>query len=367
MNVVVVAGICIENDAISAAAVGQAELLCELDDVADVAIAAQLHDRTTTIPCYTARDPWELLRLPVVREADIMIFHWGIHYSAFDALPVVAQDRAVVVHFHNLTPPHLVDAEFRGAIDRSRAQMELPALTGSELWSESEYNLQTLRDWGYPDGQLRFMPFPIEPLGRPAARRARDHDTVRLLTVGRLVKAKGLDVLVEAMAQVVAEFDGSVSLTIAGSSDLSDHQFVDGLMSSIEASGLEATVSIERDLDDEALWQEYLLADVVVSPSLHEGLCVPVIEGYLAGCRVIGTDAGNLPHVVQPPDPIVPAGDPNSLADAIMTMCDAVVAGNNASPAGAADLIATYSPANASERLRSALREISNDAGRAST
>ena len=47
---------------------------------------------------------------------------------------------------------------------------------------------------------------------------------------------------------------------------------------------------------------------------------MPVIEGYLAGCRAIGTTAGNLPYVVQPPDPVVTPGSVDELVDAIVAV-----------------------------------------------
>ena len=77
------------------------------------------------------------------------------------------------------------------------------------------------------------------------------------------------------------------------------------------------------------LWHLYERSHVVVSPSFHEGLCVPIIEGYLAGCRAIGTDAGNVPFAVQPPDPVVPAGDEDALADAIGGMAGAIRRGDD--------------------------------------
>ncbi len=111
-------------------------------------------------------------------------------------------------------------------------------------------------------------------------------------------------------------------------------------------------------MDDEALAREYERADVLVSPSLHEGLCVPVIEAYAAGCNVVGTDAGNLPYVVQPPDPVVPAGDPDALAEAIVASRGRSLPAQRSVPAGAAALVATHSRERARAELIAAVAEL---------
>ncbi len=65
-----------------------------------------------------------------------------------------------------------------------------------------------------------------------------------------------------------------------------------------------------------------------MSTSFHEGLCVPVLEGYAFGCRAIGTTSGNLPFLVQPPDPCVPAGDAPALAAALVDVAADILAGD---------------------------------------
>ena len=107
--------------------------------------------------------------------------------------------------------------------------------------------------------------------------------------------------------------------------------------------------------DDEGLWRLYEESHVLVAPSQHEGLCVPVLEAYHAGCRVIGSDAGNLPFIVQPPDPVFPVNDVRALSAAIES-----VAARRARRRDrrrrpeVAELLQRYSAASARERLRSA-------------
>ena len=118
--------------------------------------------------------------------------------------------------------------------------------------------------------------------------------------------------LVEAFGMLGAQY----RLVIAGNHETSAGSYYEQLTRRVAALGLQYAVRFVHPDDDE-LWQLYEAAHIVVSPSLHEGLCVPVIEGYLAGCRAVGTTAGNLPFVVQPPDEVVPPGDAGQLAAAI--------------------------------------------------
>jgi glycosyltransferase involved in cell wall biosynthesis len=357
VKIAVVAGICVERDAISAAASDQAEMLGQLDGVGDVVLITQWHDRLCAARTVTVGDPWSLVLHPEIEQSDLVIFHWGIRYQLFNALPVIAAERRTAVHFHNITPAHLLPEADRTVIEESIRQIQLPLLTNTKMWAVSAYNRATLADWGYPEEQTRLVPFPVGH-GRHPLREIRAHDCVRLLTVGRLVPAKGVGVLVTAMRSVVRELGGKVSLVLAGSTELSNREYITELTDAIRRHALDRHVDIKEDLDDRALALEYERADVLVSPSLHEGLCIPVIEAYLAGCTVVGTEAGNLPYIVQPPDPVVPAGDPDALADAIVTMGREVLAGVNRVPDGAAAVIAMYSAENTRRELAAAVAEL---------
>jgi glycosyltransferase involved in cell wall biosynthesis len=226
---------------------------------------------------------------------------------------------------------------------------------GTEVWTYSEYNRRTLLGWGVPADSLFDVPIAIAEPRTGGVRRAADR--VDLLTVGRLVPAKGLHVLVTALAEVPDDVRARLTLTIAGSVQLSDTDYVADLRRQIIANGLAGLVAIVDDPDDAELAALYGRSHVVVSPSFHEGLCVPVIEGYMAGCRAIGTTAGNLPFVVHAPDPVVAAGDPAALAKAITQVAGELLAGAPLDDtAGARQAsVAGFSPALAAVALRQRL------------
>ena len=324
MKIVVVGGVCVQSDAISAALLSQATILAEQPGVDSVSVATQACDRSTALDVNIVTDSWSLLRSPAVADADLVIFHWGIAYE--------------------LQWP---------TIDRSLAQIQLLALTDTVIWTESEFNAETLVDWGIDRDRIIFMPFPVEA-PRPI-RRAPRSGPIRLLTVGRLVHAKGVDVLIDAFGSAVQQSEGPMVLTLMGNSSLSDVDFLVRLERRIDEFGLQDIVQLITDADDASVWEALANADIVVSPSLHEGLCVPVIEAYIAGCRVIGTDAGNLPFIVQHPDPIAPAGDATALAAAIVGLATELSTGVVERPAGADQLVECFSTKSVTRRLRKAI------------
>jgi glycosyltransferase involved in cell wall biosynthesis len=301
-----------------------------------------------------------MLNHPRFRRADLVIYHWGIAYDLFDSLVIApALAHRCAVHFHNVTPVELLTGPDRAKGERSILQAQLVVdaslRSGAEVWTYSEYNRRTLLQWGVPAGRLFDVPIAITRPNTDGVERAADR--VDLLTVGRLVPAKGHHVLVAALAMLPDTVRAGLTLTIAGSVRLSDPDYVADLRRQIIANRLAGVVAIVDDPDDAELGTLYGRSHVVVSPSFHEGLCVPVIEGYLAGCRAIGTTSGNLPFLVQAPDPVVATGDPAALAEAITQVAGELLAGAPVDDTAGARRasVAGFSPERAAAALRQRL------------
>jgi glycosyltransferase involved in cell wall biosynthesis len=350
MKVAIVSGICVLHDAISNAVVDQASLLSSLPEVESVTVFTQWSDRQITANnVVLLGDPWSLVRHSDVAEADLVIFHWGIAYDLFDAL-ILLDERKTVVHFHNVTPVEFVDPAKSREIERSLAQIGNLAMCSCRVWAVSEFNKQTLRAWGVDELRIRVVPFTIE--APRAIQRPDRAGRVRLLTVGRLVKAKGTDVLLEAIADLVARRGRVVELRLVGNLGLSDADFVRRLRHQMVKTDLNPIVEFVDDPSDDELWAMFEWADVVVCPSLHEGLCVPIIEGYIAGCRAVGTDAGNLPNVVVHPDPVVQASSSSALSRGLEFMVDEISAGRRSPPGEATELVSHFTAVAITVQLR---------------
>lgn len=320
MKVAIVAGIVLPHDAISAAVAAQAEVVATIPGVESVVVFANHIRRPLSCVGHVITNPWQLIRHVDFVGADIVIFHWGIHYDLFDAVTLSSAvgQRHAVVHFHNCTPQALMAEADRELIERSLVQIQHAIGLGLRFWTFSEFNRLTLLEWGVDPARLAFVPFPIDlPRFDP---RARSHGRVEMLAVGRRVQSKGLHVLLEALVLLPADVLLAIHVRIAGSSYFSDPSYVAMLIDVIEGGGLQATVEFVEEPTDDELWELYRTSDVVVSTSFHEGLCIPIVEGYAFGCRAIGTTAGNLQYIVQDPDPRVEPGNAVALAAAIKHM-----------------------------------------------
>jgi glycosyltransferase involved in cell wall biosynthesis len=317
VKVAVAAGVVIEHDAISAAAVEQLNLLPQLPGVSDVVLLTQHIDRAVPCPSHLVSDPWQLLRTAERLQVDRIVLHWGIHYTTFDAVTLLsANGPPAAVHFHNCTPRSLVPEEQRPVIDRSLAQISHAIGTGLPMWTYSRFNELTLAEWGALPSQIRFVPIVIEAPPFTGGATMRQDERIQITVVGRMVAAKGLHVALEAIAHLGMRERAQLRVVFAGSATFSDRAYIERLHEAGAGLGPAEVVFVEGASDHE-LWDILRRSDVVMSPSFHEGLCVPVIEGFLVGCRALVSDAANLPHLVTDDDQVVPVGDAEALAIAI--------------------------------------------------
>ena len=139
-------------------------------------------------------------------------------------------------------------------------------------------------------------------------------DEPRLLCIGRLIPIKGHLVLLRALAQARSRVPG-VRLDIAGRGPLEP-----ALKSYARELGLSGAVRflgfvspIQQAIEDAA---------VVVVPSLGEGFGMVALEAMERARPVIASAVGGLPEIVADGETglVVPSGDADALADAIVVL-----------------------------------------------
>jgi glycosyltransferase involved in cell wall biosynthesis len=136
----------------------------------------------------------------------------------------------------------------------------------------------------------------------------------RLLCVGRLIPVKGHLVLFRALAQARARVPG-LSLDVAGHGPLEP-----GLRAYVRELGLSDAV---RFLGFVSPVQEAIeRAAITVVPSLGEGFGMVALEAMERARPVIASDVGGLPEIVLHGETgiVVPAGDAEALAEAIVSL-----------------------------------------------
>jgi glycosyltransferase involved in cell wall biosynthesis len=261
----------------------------------------------------------DLLREDAFWSADAHIFEFGMSYELFDSVFVIPPDRPILAVEHNTTPPDLVDDPVVKLGCEAALVQRHNLSKAFRVACDSEFNLALDRSIGLPEDRLSVLHLPPAHSLPPAARTGfgAHPGPVRLLYLGRLVRAKGVGDLLKAAQCLWSEGDDRFVLTFAGNPRFSDETVLRELDRCTERFAGDGKVQVVSSLSDEDLVGLIASADALVIPSYHEGYCVPVVEAMSAGCYVIASDAGNLPNVTGGLGMSFPAGDVPRLTTAI--------------------------------------------------
>jgi phosphatidylinositol alpha-1,6-mannosyltransferase len=142
---------------------------------------------------------------------------------------------------------------------------------------------------------------------------------VRLLCVGRLVRHKGHEVLLDAVSKLPPHLEWR--LVIAGEGPLL------GPLTRLSAEkGLGSRVEFKTGLPDKDMEREYENASLFVLPSVPsrgvEGFGIVLLEAMAKGLPIVASNAGGIPEVLDNGacGVLVPPGDAGALAGAIVRL-----------------------------------------------
>jgi glycosyltransferase involved in cell wall biosynthesis len=153
-----------------------------------------------------------------------------------------------------------------------------------------------------------------------------------VLFVGRIDPQKGIDLLIEAFAQV-QRASPFVHLVVVGPGQ---SNFARRVRQRARELALDESVTFAGPLygaDRDAALEA---ATVFVSPSRSEGQSVALLEAMAAGLPVLVTPASNVPDVVAPGAGLMSAAEPNLLAAGIRRLLDDPTASSAMGQAGRA-------------------------------
>lgn len=272
----------------------------------------------------------EVMEHPAFAGCDAHIFERAMPYPLFDVIALM--DRPILMIDHNTTPVDLVaDEQSRAACQQAhdeRIKLELAA----HIATVGEFTRYELIDLGFDGDNISVLHLPPAVVAADAFDRTTPHTPLRLLYVGRMVEAKGVLDLLEAMESC---WSRPITLTMAGSLRFPEARTLERIE---EVARMHpGQLHLHFDAGDDEVADLYRNADVVVIPSHHEGYCVPVVEALGAGCYVIASSAGNLPFVMGGLGTIVPPGDPEALGRAISDVADALGRGDHPTSWGPLD------------------------------
>ena len=167
----------------------------------------------------------------------------------------------------------------------------------------------------------------------------------RLAIVGRLIPIKGHDVLLRALAAARQQVPG-LALEIAGEGPLEPD-----LREAVARLGLDDAVTFLGRVAPVAPVLER--AEVVVVPSFGEGFGLVALEAMERGRPVIASAVGGLPEIVDDGGTgfLVPAGDADALADAVVRLASDPGRAVAMGAAGRARALDEFSQERCTERI----------------
>jgi glycosyltransferase involved in cell wall biosynthesis len=173
------------------------------------------------------------------------------------------------------------------------------ALRGAQaVVAVSEDLAARARDLGADPGRVRVIPNGVDcEVFRPATTRQPGAGGWKLLYVGRFDPAKGVGVLLEALARL-RQRRADVTLSLVGGNPATGA--AEPFRRQAEALGLAGAV----EFVDEVAWSELPLrlaqADVFVLPSFSEGLPLVLVEAMACGLPIVATRCGGPEELVGP-------------------------------------------------------------------
>lgn len=269
-----------------------------------------------------AYEAWWLGRGEAATAADL--WH-GPHYT----MPR-RRLRPTVVTIHDLTFFTNPEWHERSKVAFFRRAIRYSAINARVLISVSDFTARLL-DEVIPD----HAPVVVAPLGVDLERfsDAREGDdalvtahglpvsTPFVFFVGTAEPRKGLDVLLSAFEEV-ARRDDTVELWLAGQSGWG----VAGLEAQLSRHPFRSRIRRLGFVDDDVLPALYRRAGAVVYPSRGEGFGLPVLEAMACGATTITTQGTVMAEVAGDAARLVPGGEPDALAAAIL---EVLVAGDD--------------------------------------
>ena len=242
---------------------------------------------------------WHRLRAPL--PVELWTGPLALYHATDFALPPTLPGTRTVVTIHDLAFERYPAETMPGMLDYLRRVVRRSARRADRIITISEATRRDVIDLygaapervsvAYPGVSPRFFETPAPARIDDVRRKYSLPDAPLVLTVGTMQPRKNHARLVEAFAQVAADYDAA--LVIAGGKGWGYEQ----VHELIVRLGLGERVHFTGFVDDADLPALYAAATVFAFPSLYEGFGLPVLEAMAAGVPVVTSDVSSLPEV----------------------------------------------------------------------
>ncbi|HET9223860.1 MAG TPA: glycosyltransferase [Roseiflexaceae bacterium] len=241
------------------------------------------------------------------QRADLYVFNYSTYYPLVEAIRLAHQGM-LVFDYHGVTPPQLWDGHGAETLEEGQRRLDLVRYADYAIAHSSFTRDELLRTGAIAPERVYQMAYVVpldrfHPGPRPAElveRYRLDADQPVLLYVGRMAANKQISDLVRALPLVCERFPRAVLMLVGDDRSAAYAQVASQARSLARDLGVAERVIFTGQVPDGELTIHYLLADLFVTASLHEGFCIPAIEAQACGRPVVGAHATALPETIGP-------------------------------------------------------------------
>lgn len=253
---------------------------------------------------------------------DVLIYHLSIGEPEVARFLLGRQERLVLV-YHNITPPEYfaaLDPAFSALLAGGRSELQVLRDRVVLALAVSAYNARELEALGYRDVRVSPLPMDIGALHAvdPDAATMGDLDSLDgplLLYVGQLLPHKRPDLLLQAYHVLSTYLMPDAHLVLLGPAR--NERYGRALATFVRETNLHRA-RIPGWLTQEQLAAHYRKADVFVTMSEHEGVCVPLLEAMSFDVPVVARAFGAIPETMGDAGLLLPAdADATIVAEAL--------------------------------------------------
>lgn len=248
------------------------------------------------------------LLIMIKKEYQILLCHFGYNGN-------------IGLHLKKIQPKIKLITMFHG--NDVRLGLEIGETLYKELFQIADMILvnsgayyEKLIELGCPAGKtkIHYEVFDFSKFKSPSQReKFQQKEPIQILTVGRLVKEKGLEDGIRAFRLLLDRNPGlNIQYLIVGGGPLQNI-----LECLIRDLGLDEKVLLSGPVDSEKVVQYLHQSDIFFFPSIQEALGVALMEAQAAGLPVVASEVGGIPEAVRPGVTafLVPPGDIGGFAE----------------------------------------------------
>ena len=259
----------------------------------------------------------ENVRAHIVASGGVDVLHANYWLSGLSAHQLKHElDLPLVTTFHTLARVKAQGGDFESDI-REKSESDIIGCADAICVSCTEEERQFIELYGNPPGTLEIVAPGVEhAFFAPGEKRGARHalgiafDVPVLLFVGRIQPLKGLDVAVQALAQLQAK--NAQLIVVGGASGSEGNEELEKVMQLARGLGVHNNIRFVEPQAHHMLSTYYRAADVVVVPSRSESFGLVALEAAACGIPVVASAVGGLLTIIDDGETgyLVPRRDP---------------------------------------------------------